>query len=267
MPSVSIVLPARDEAARIATAIESLLEQTVACWELIVVDDGSTDDTAAVVESFGDSRIRVLRLPRSGIARSLNAGIRVAAAPLIARQDADDRSLSARLERQFKFLRQHPDVAVVGSTWIEVDPRGRRVRPRARVVAGPLNDVLHQFNPLTHTTVMFRKDRVLRAGGYAEDLQFAEDYDLWLRLARAGERLWNLEEPLAIRVMTGTNVAARHERAQVREELVARWRDVVARRRSGQPFAGAGLHLARRVPVYFVPVPIKRATRLMRGKA
>ena len=266
LPVVTVVLPARNEERRIAKAVESILGQTLSNWELVIVDDGSTDGTARVVESFEDDRIELVRITPSGVSRALNRGLAAASAPLVARQDADDVSLPERLERQVEFLQARPDVAVVGSAWIEVNAAGRRVRPRAGFLAGRVDSVLADFNPLTHPTVVFRKKVVLAAGGYDDRLRFAQDYDLWLRLARLGHPIWNLEEPLAIRTMTGTNVAARHERAQVASELRARWRDVAERRRSGLPWRHQFVRLGFRAAVYAVPLPLKRAVRRARGK-
>jgi hypothetical protein len=124
-----------------------------------------------------------------------------------------------------------------------------------------------RFNPLTHTSVMFRRDVVLRVGGYDADLPYAQDYDLWLRLDEAGETLWNLDKVLAVRAMTGENVAARRERAQVRAELGIRWRDLRRRRAAGRPRADAIGPLVRRVLALVAPLPLKRAVRRRQGKA
>jgi glycosyltransferase involved in cell wall biosynthesis len=264
---VTVVLPVRNEERRVAKAIESIVAQTLRDWQLVVVDDGSTDGTTSVLESLADDRIDVIRIAPSGVSHALNRGIAAASAPLIARQDADDVSLPTRLERQVAFLGARPEVAVVGSAWIEVDATGRSVRPRASFVAGRVDQALPRFNPLTHTTVMFRRNVVLTAGGYDEDMRFAQDYDLWLRLARMGEVIWNLDEPLAVRVMSGSNVAARHERAQVASELRARWRDVSERHAAQLPWRGQLLRLALRAPVYAAPIPLKRAVRRLGGKA
>ena len=266
-PMVSIVLSARDESARIGAAVESILAQTFAEWELIVVDDGSRDDTAAVVEALDDSRIRVLRRSPRGLATSLNEGISLARSPYVARQDADDRSLPDRLEVQLSFLRSRPDIAVAGSAWIEVGPDGRVVRPRTPFVPGRVNAILSHFNPLTHTSVMFRKDAFDRVGGYDETLRCAQDYDLWLRLDHAGETIWNLPETLVVRSMTGENIAAKRERALLRQELLIRWRDLRRRREAGLPVARDVWTLACRAPVLAAPIPLRRLRRRAHGEA
>jgi glycosyltransferase involved in cell wall biosynthesis len=265
-PQVSIVLPARNEETRIRSAVASLLGQSLDDWELVVVDDGSTDGTRAAVEAIGDERLRVVSIPPSGIARALNVGLEAARAPLVARQDADDSSFPARLERQVAFLHDRPDVAVLGTAWKEVRPSGEPVRPRVPFSPGALNDVLLERNPLTHTTVMFRKDVIAALGGYDERLRLTEDYDLWLRTAHAGAVLWNLDEVLATRTVSDDKAADRSERAQVREELATRWRDIQRRRSAGLPVAGAARRLAVRAAVALAPHRLKRTARRVQGK-
>ena len=267
MAGVSILLAARNEADRIGAAIESIRLQSIEDWEIIVVDDGSTDETADVVRSIVDERIRLIVCPPLGLAAALNRGLSSARAPFVARQDADDLSLPGRLAHQIEFLAAKPEVAVVGTDWIEIGRDGEAVRPRVRFVAGRVNTVLPRFNPLAHTSVIFRRDVVLRAGGYDERLRFAQDYDLWLRLAATGETLWNLELPLVQRSMTGLNVAARRERAQIRSELSIRLRDMRRRRRHGLPVRHHVLAIARRLVGLAVPLGLKRELRRLQGKA
>jgi glycosyltransferase involved in cell wall biosynthesis len=265
-PRVSVVLAARNEEAAIGGAVESILAQTLGDWELIVVDDGSSDRTADIVAGYGDERITVLRRRPSGLPASLNAGLRAARGPLIARQDADDRSLPQRLERQVDFLDQRPDVIVLGSRWIEVDSKGRRRRPRARVVTGDLTQRLVGFNPITHATAIFRRDAVLALGGYDESLPYAADYDLWLRVAASGALVWNLDVELAVRMMSGGNMSALRERSQLLEELTIRWRDVRRRRAAGVSAAGQLAQIAARAPMLAVPLPARRLVRIAQRK-
>jgi glycosyltransferase involved in cell wall biosynthesis len=267
-PRVCVLLPTRNEESRVAAAVQSILDQTLTDWELIAVDDGSTDRTAEVIEAFNDPRIRVVRARAAGLAASLNLGMRVAAAPLVARQDADDRSLPHRLDRQLEFMTLHPDVAVLGSAWRERGPDGAAVVPRVQFVAGRLNDVLPRLNPLAHTSVVFRRAIVLNYGGYDERLRYAQDYDLWLRLARASETLWNLDgEPLVERTMTGTNISSRRERAQIASELRIRLRDSRERTRTGmRPTVHVGPFLAR-TATFLTPALVRREVRRRRGQA
>jgi hypothetical protein len=195
MTRVSVVLPVRDAAPYLADAVESVLAQTETDLELVAVDDGSTDDSPAMLERFAqaDARVRVFRQPPSGLAAALNRGVAEARAPYLARMDADDVALPHRLERQLGLLDARRDVGVVGSAF-------RFLGPGGRVVAYPTRDAdirraLAEYNCIAHPTATIRADALRDVGGYR--LANAEDYDLWLRLAERW-RLANLAEPLLL---------------------------------------------------------------------
>src|SRR5919204_161109 len=183
-PRASVLIGCWNNADVLPVAIDSILAQTVRDFELIVVDDGSTDATADVVRAVADERVRYLGLAHQGIARSLNAGLQAARAPIVAIQDADDWSLPQRLERQLAVLEREPDVAVVGSRMREVDAGGRELRPRTSFAPGDVRGVLMRFNPIPNTSAALRRTAVLDAGGYDPRYRFAMEYDLWLRLAQ-----------------------------------------------------------------------------------
>src|SRR4030095_14770957 len=126
-PRVSVVLAVRDGAPWVGDAVRSVLAQTLSDLELIVIDDGSTDDTPQTLASFVDSRLRVARPPRMGLTRSLNEGVSLTQAPLIARLDADDVATSDRLARQVAFLDAHPEVGLLGTGATEIDTNGRDI--------------------------------------------------------------------------------------------------------------------------------------------
>jgi glycosyltransferase involved in cell wall biosynthesis len=263
-PRVSVLIGAFNNATTLGRAIDAILAQTVDELELIVVDDGSTDETAAIAAAAtdADSRARILRMPRNvGISRSLNAGLDAARAPFVAVQDADDYSAPNRLERQLAVLESRPEVAVVGSRMREVDEKGSELRPRTAFAAGDVRRVLMQFNPVPNTSAAFRRHVVVAAGGYDPRYRYAMEYDLWLRLAER-YAIVALDEVLATRQMSGGNVAARAERAQIAEALVIRWR-ALRRRRT---LRGAGGLILPAIS-YVTPLPAKRALRRRRGQA
>jgi len=263
-PAVTVLIGAYENERTVARAIASILEQTEPDLELIVIDDGSRDgSSAAAREAIGsDPRGRVMRLEQNlGIARSLNAGLEAAAAPVVAIQDADDYSAPDRLEQQIEVLAEDPDVAVVGARMHEVDADGRPLQPRTTFAAGDVGSVLLRFNPIPNGSALLRREAALAAGGYDPRYRYATEYDLWLRLAER-HRLVALDEELGTRVMSGGNVAARAERAQLAEGIAIRLR-ALRRRRTLHGASG----LLRPALSYALPAPLKRALREGRGQA
>jgi len=261
---VSVLIGAYNNAATLARAIDAILGQTVSDLELLLIDDGSRDETPAVIAAAAarDGRVRTLTMPRNvGISRSLNEGLRAARAPVVAVQDADDYSAPERIERQLAVLAARPEVAVVGSRMHEVDPAGQPLAPRTSFRAGDVNDVLMRFNPIPNTSAAFRREPALALGGYDPRYRYAMEYDLWLRLADE-HVLVALDEPLSTRVMSTTNVAARADRAQTGEAIAIRLR-TLARRRT---LRGAGGLVVPAV-AWLTPVRLKRARRRRLGQA
>jgi glycosyltransferase involved in cell wall biosynthesis len=228
-PRVSVLIGCWNNADTLERAARSVLDGTLRELELVIVDDGSTDNTEEVVGSLGDERVRYLKLPHMGISRSLNAGLAEASAPLVAIQDADDWSEPRRLERQVELLESRPEVAVVGTRMHEVDETGAPLQPRTTFAAGDVRPVLMRFNPIPNSCACFRREAALEVGGYDPGYLYAMDYDLWLKLAER-HAVVTIDEPLATRRMSSRNVAARKERAQTAETIAMRTRALRRRR-------------------------------------
>jgi glycosyltransferase involved in cell wall biosynthesis len=195
MPAVSVLLPCYNAAETLDVALESLARQTLTDFEIIAVEDGSSDSTPAILQSWAvkDNRLRIIDKPHGGIISALNAGLRECQASFIARMDADDRSHPERLERQVEFLNAHPEVAVV-SCLVAGFPDGQ-VRQGFGIYIDWLNSLITNDDirremfvesPMAHPSVVFRQESVTRVGGYQEH-GWAEDYDLWLRLYLSGD--------------------------------------------------------------------------------
>jgi glycosyltransferase involved in cell wall biosynthesis len=195
-PRVSVLLPVGNAAATIGRAVAGLRGQTAADWELLAIDDGSTDGSAdrLTAAAGDDPRIRVIRQAHGGIVAALNAGLAAARGTLVARMDADDEAHPDRLAEQAAFLAAHPDVGVVGSLVAYGGNRGAHAGYALHVdwlnaLVTPEAIALNRFidAPLAHPSVMFRRELVSRHGGYRAG-DFPEDFELWLRWADAGVR-------------------------------------------------------------------------------
>jgi glycosyltransferase involved in cell wall biosynthesis len=186
-PRVSVVIGAYNGERFLRPAIESIISQTFRNFELIVVDDCSTDRTPQILSEFKDDRIRVVRNERNlGIAETLNNGIAVARGEYVALQDHDDVSLPARLEFQVAFLDKNAQVGMVGSSCSLIDEAGILLAHRpVEYDAVKLRWDLLWRTALIHTTLMVRRRAIEEVGGYSPDPQyrFAEDYDLMSRVA------------------------------------------------------------------------------------
>jgi glycosyltransferase involved in cell wall biosynthesis len=198
MPVVSVVMAVRDGEEYLREAVDSILEQTLDDIEFIVIDDGSTDGTEGILNSYDDPRLRVFRQSGCGCAPSLNAGIRHARAPLIARMDADDISQPSRLERQASFLSQNRNHVLVGSDVLVISEEGEILHCAQLVTDNAeIQHCLERLvTPFYHGAVMFRRDAVIECGLYDERIpNVIDDMLLWFRLRHLGP-MANLPETL-----------------------------------------------------------------------
>lgn len=199
-PTVSILMPVRNEESYLPAALASIYRQTLADWELVVVDDGSSDRTPQILAAAAkqDRRIRVLRREGGGLVAALNAGLESCHAPLLARMDGDDISHPRRLAEQEAYLKTHPDIGLVACSF--------RHFPRTSLKEGMLvyeawqNELrdhdliikdLFVESPFVHPGIMARRAAITQVEGY-HDCGWAEDYDLWLRMAANGIRFARL---------------------------------------------------------------------------
>jgi len=197
-PAVSVIIPTYNRSARVADAVRSVLHQTFEDWELIVVDDGSTDGTARILDGW-DTRMRVVSQSRSGVSSARNRGVEESRGDLIAFLDSDDRWLSRKLEVQTAFFHRFPGAIICQTEeiWIR---NGRRVNPRAhhRKQGGDIFRISLERCMISPSAVMMRRRLLEETGGFDPSLQACEDYDLWLRVT-ARHPVALIPEPLLIR--------------------------------------------------------------------
>lgn len=193
-PLVSVLLPVRNAAGSIARAVASVQAQAGVGWELVVIDDGSTDGTRDWLRQAAgnDRRIRLLEQPALGLVAALNAGLAASRGGFIARMDADDECHPERLAAQASWLEKRPGIGLVSCLVGFGGDRGANAGYALHVdwlnaVVTPEQIALNRFveSPLAHPSVMFRRELVVRHGGY-RDGDFPEDYELWLRWLDAG---------------------------------------------------------------------------------
>jgi glycosyltransferase involved in cell wall biosynthesis len=235
-PTVSVVMSVFNGERFVAEAIESILNQTFRDFEFIIIDDGSSDGTADILARYqkADNRMVLHHHPNQGQVPSLNIGCGLARGRYIARIDADDVALPERFERQVDYLERNPQVALVGSSIINIDEMGRNLSAwplptnnqeiQERLFA--LRDI-----PFCHVTLVFRTEAFRTVNGYRRAFAPAEDYDLWLRMAERWQ-LANLPEPLVKVRRRAQSLSFTSARQQVISRLVA-WSASAIRRAGG----------------------------------
>ena len=199
MAQISVIMPVYNAGKFLQQAIDSILQQDFTDFEFLICNDCSSDCSGEIITRYAaiDNRIKLLHNERnSGITFTLNKLLSHAAAPLIARMDADDIALPNRLSLQFEFMRQHPEVAVAGGSLEIIDEEnstlGKRIYPQS---FDNIRKVLLCQNPLAHPSVVMRRDVIEKLGGYQEQTG-CEDYCLWLRAVENGFELANLPQIL-----------------------------------------------------------------------
>ena len=196
--SISVVIPAYNSSRYIAGTLESVLQQTLPADEVLVVDDGSTDETASIAEQFGPP-VRVIRRPNSRVAATRNAGIQEAVSEWIGFIDADDLWDSSKLECQMEELARHPgaDVCYTGRRLLI---QNRETTQFGEVVKVPpanqIRESLFRQTSFLPSSVLIRKSALMAVGGFDTRCAYVEDWDLWLRLLHWGAKFVDCQEPL-----------------------------------------------------------------------
>lgn len=235
LPKVSVLMPVYNAERYLATAVQSILDQSFADVELILIDDGSSDNSLAILRGFErhDPRVRLISRPNTGYVIALNEMIELATGQYLARMDSDDIALPDRLEKQVRFLDANSECVAVGSDVLLIDEDGDTLTTWEFERTSDEIDKLHMqgHGPrLVHPAAMIRAAAMRTVGGYRVDMETAEDMDLWLRLAEVGE-LANLDEVLLHYRVHSMSVS--HQNRAKQAELRARIHADACRRRGG----------------------------------
>ena len=214
IPGISVVMPMYNASAFLQECIDSILNQTFKDFELIIIDDGSTDNSIKIVESYADGRIRLYPSTHNYI-HSLNKGMALARGKYVARMDADDMMYPERLEKEWEFMEQHPEVDVCGSG---VETFG--IWGRALPVCTEHKDIASAMvfqSPMFHPTVIFRAEKIRElyweSGEcklYDPQYVYAEDYALWVKLLQQGFVFANIKEPLVHYRLSESQITSVH---------------------------------------------------------
>jgi glycosyltransferase involved in cell wall biosynthesis len=224
MPTISVLMPVYNAERYVAAAVESVLGQTLADFEFIIIDDGSTDRSADILLGFAaqDDRVRLISRGNTGYLVALNEGLQLARGELIARIDADDIAFEQRFEQQAEYLRTHPECVIVGCGLLLIDEEGEPFCESILPAEHEVIDARHLagIGSLAHPAAMIRRAALLELGGYRPQCYGAEDHDLWLRLAEHG-KLANLPDVLMkVRVHAANFTFVNQERTRAAMKLV-----------------------------------------------
>jgi glycosyltransferase involved in cell wall biosynthesis len=225
---VTVLMPVYNAERFLKQAVHSVLSQTFTDFELLIINDGSTDTSVSIIQSFDDPRIRLVHNERNiGVIGTLNKGLALANGKYIARMDADDYCLPVRLEKQVRYLGRNPEVAVLATHIIQVnaddEELGRWDDDIQNTKPYQIFKTLAKTNCIAHPTVMMRTE-IVRSYGYHEKQKGSEDWDLWMRLVSDGHRIDKLSEFLLRYRLHTASVTAIHNRGLSIEKKINRVR-------------------------------------------
>ncbi len=217
-PKISVIMPVYNGEKYLHTAMKSILDQTLADFEFLIMDDGSTDRTSQILEAYAkkDHRIKIFSQKNSGIVKSLNALAVHAKADLIGRMDADDISYPKRLQMQYEYLQKNPDTVLLGATCVVFREDKTKTGISDTFGEDFLNRWFLTYNcSFTHSLVVYRKETFIACGGYWQSEYPAEDYGLWIRMKRYG-RIENLQHLLGEYRFNVGSISGKNFRKQIK---------------------------------------------------
>ncbi len=226
MPKVSVILTVYNCEKYIKEAIDSILDQTFEDFELITINDGSTDGTLDIIKNYCDPRLIIIdNRDNVGIPKSLNKALQIAKGEYVARQDADDISIPIRLEKQVKFLDENKDLGFVGTSYYTIDSDGRETGIQ-ECLSGK-----EAFHFMCMPAILVRRNCLDEVGGFREIFEIAEDYDLYLRISEK-YRIGTIKEPLYKYRIHGSSITSKKLRTDLYASLAIEMAD--ERKKTGQ---------------------------------
>jgi glycosyltransferase involved in cell wall biosynthesis len=228
-PALSVIMSVYNGARFLDEAVESILGQDFGDFEFLIVNDGSTDSSGAILEKWAasDHRIKLINRENRGLVASLNEMLALAEAPLLARMDGDDIAMPNRFSLQVDYLNAHPEIGILGTNANDMSEDGKTVTTDVGypLTPAPIETMLQQRPALCHPSVMMRTDIIRKLGGYREAFRHAEDYDLWLRASRT-TLFANLPQRLLNYRRSDSQVSKKYATEQAKSAAIA-WFDHV----------------------------------------
>jgi len=218
---ISVIMGVYNSKRYLRESIESILNQSFSKFEFIIIDDGSNDGSSKILRKYSkkEPKIKIIENKKNiGLTASLNKGLKAAKYDIIARMDADDISKKDRLQKQYNFLKANEDISVLGTSAIDINKKGEIINHRKVPLSyDEIKKTVRFVNPIIHSSVMFRKNDILKIGGYNENYRKVQDYELWFRCIANNIKLNNLKEELIL--------YRRDNKYYKRKSLYYRWTD------------------------------------------
>lgn len=183
-PRISVIMPVYNSQDTVYFSIRSVLNQTYSNLDFIIINDGSTDDSESVILSFKDTRIKYFKISHKGRSYASNYGISKAATEFIARIDADDLFVKEKLKSQMGFIKEHPEIDFIFSWSVFYNETDMLRFWKSPESDSDIKSKMMYLNPINHSSVIYKKDVILKLSGYNETLDINEDYDLWIRASK-----------------------------------------------------------------------------------
>ena len=218
LPKISVIMPTKNREKEIKNTIKSIINQTFRDWELIVIDDHSTDQTAQIVKNLQDKRIKYYFLEKgTGPGAARDFGIRQALTRIIALADSDDINAPERLVLTYDYFQKNPEVDIVYGRSNTINTATGKIASRPTCEFN--KELLKAYNFISNVTIAFKKDSYLKTLGYDKKIKTSEDYDLWLTFLEKGYQFGFIDKPMVLQKIHPQSVTSQTQRKLRQENL------------------------------------------------